>query len=113
MEEPKQTLYIKGLPDKPSAAEVRRALYLYCTQFGPVKAVLYEKSKNFYGQAFVVFTDVGTATMARRSLNERQFYGRQIHVFYAQRQSFCVDPSERRRRDVLRDKKRLQSLKKE
>ncbi|KPA80417.1 hypothetical protein ABB37_04656 [Leptomonas pyrrhocoris] len=113
MEEPKQTLYIKGLPDKPSATEVKRALYLYCTQFGPVKAVLYDKSKDFHGQAFVVFTDVGTATTARRSLHDRLFYGRQIQAFYAHRQAFCVDPGERRRRDVAREKKRLHGLKKE
>jgi RNA recognition motif-containing protein len=110
---PRRTLYIKGLPDKPSATEVRRALYLYCTRFGPVKAVLYNKSKDFYGQAFVVFTDVGTATTVQDSLNNRVFYGRQIQVFYANRQSFCVDPGERRRRDVAREKRRLRSLKKE
>eukprot|EP00796_Vickermania_ingenoplastis_P000830 gene830-468_t len=34
--EPKKTLYIKGLPDKQSANEIRRALYLHCTQYGPV-----------------------------------------------------------------------------
>ncbi|KAG5473746.1 hypothetical protein LSCM1_04376 [Leishmania martiniquensis] len=112
MEEPKQTLYIRGLPDKSSANEVRRALYLYCTQFGPVKAVLYRKSKEFYGQAFVVFTDVGTATTARRSLHDRMFYGRQIQAFYAHSQAFCVTPGERRRRDLAREKKRLRALQK-
>lgn len=112
MEEPKQTLYIRGLPDKSSANEVRRALYLYCTQFGPVKAVLYSKSKDLYGQAFVVFADVGTATTARRSLHDRVFYGRQIQAFYAQNQSFCVDPAERRRRDLARERKRLRTLQK-
>ncbi|KAG5490469.1 hypothetical protein JKF63_00589 [Porcisia hertigi] len=112
MEEPKQTLYIRGLPDKPSANEVRRALYLYCTQFGPVRAVLYNKSKEFHGQAFLVFTDVGTATTARRSLHDRVFYGRQIQAFYAHTQAFCVAPGERRRRDLTRDKKRLSLLQK-
>lgn len=110
MEEPKQTLYIKGLPDKTSANEIRRALYLFCTQFGPVQDVQYRKSKDFYGQAFVAFTDVATATTARRVMHERVFYGRKIQVFYAHRQTFLLDPGERRRRDAAREKKKLQRL---
>lgn len=113
MEEPKQTLYIRGLPDKVSVSAMRHALYLYCTQFGPVKAVVYSKSESMYGQAFVVFTDVATATTARRFLQDRIFYGRKIQAFYAYRQSFCVDPSERRRRDLGREKKRLRVLRDE
>ncbi|RNF22022.1 U2 small nuclear ribonucleoprotein B [Trypanosoma conorhini] len=104
MGEPKQTLYIRGLPDKVSAEEMRRALYLYCTQFGPVLEVSYRKSSDVYGQAFVVFTDVATATSARRELNERRFYGRVVQAFYAKRQSFSADPGERRRRDLRRER---------
>lgn len=103
MDEPKQTLYVRGLPDKVSTNEMRRALYLYCTQFGPVQAVHYNKSINMYGQIFVVFSDVATATTARRAMHNRSFYGRIIQVFYAHRQSFSVAPAERRRRDTLRD----------
>lgn len=106
MEEPKQTLYIQGLPDKVSAYEVRRALYLHCTQYGPVRDVLYHKSRSMYGQAFVVFTDVATATTARRALHERHFYNRIIKVFYAHKQSFSVDPAERRRRDAQRERRK-------
>ncbi|KAG8346680.1 putative RNA recognition motif (a k a RRM RBD or RNP domain) [Trypanosoma vivax] len=104
MGEPKQTLYIRGLPDKVSTEEMRRALYLYCTQFGPVLDVLYRNSSRLYGQAFVVFTDVATATNARRELHERCFYGRTVQAFYAKRQSFSVDPGERRRRDIRRER---------
>lgn len=108
MEEPKQTLYIQRLPDKVSANEVRRALYLYCTQFGPILDVKYAKSKDMYGQAFVVFSDVATATTARRAMHDREFYNRKVQVFYAHKQSFSVDPGERRKRDANREKKKLQ-----
>ncbi|CCW67413.1 unnamed protein product [Phytomonas sp. Hart1] len=110
MEEPKQTLYIRGLPDKVSANEVRRLLYLHCTQYGPVQEVLYKKTRHLYGQAFVVFTDVATATTARRSLHDRLFYSRKIQVFYSHKQSFSVDPEERRKRDVLKEKRVMQRL---
>lgn len=66
--------------------------------------MLYCKSKSMYGQAFVVFTDVATATNARRELHERQFYGRIIQAFYAKRQSFSADPGERRRRDLRQER---------
>ncbi|CAD2213352.1 U2 small nuclear ribonucleoprotein B [Angomonas deanei] len=109
MEEPKQVLYVRGLPDKVSANEVRRALYLYCTQFGPVAQVLYKNSEKMYGQAFIVFTDVATATAAREVLNGRSFYGKKIQAFYAKRKSFCVDPSEKRRRNATALKRQRDS----
>ncbi|EPY31728.1 U2 small nuclear ribonucleoprotein B [Strigomonas culicis] len=100
MEEPKQTIYVRGLPDKVSATEVRRALYLYCTQFGPVEQLLHQNSTAMYGQAFIVFADVATATRARHFLHDRHFYGRKIQAFYAHKKSFRVDPAGRRRRDA-------------
>lgn len=104
--EPRETLYIKGLPDKQSANEICRALYLHCTQYGPVLSAYYPKSKAMHGQAFVSFTDVATATTARIELHNRQFYGRTIQVFYANTPSFTVDPSERRRRDIRKDRRK-------
>lgn len=102
---PKETLYIKGLPDKQSANEIRRALYLHCSQYGPVLSVHYGKSRIMYGQAFISFTDVATATTARTELHNRKFYGRTIQVFYAHTPSFTVDPSERRRRDLRKGRR--------
>lgn len=103
--EPKETIYVKGLPDKQSATEICRALYLHCTQYGPVVAISYNKSRAFYGQAFISFTDIATATTARKELHNRSFYGKQIQVFYANTSSFTVNPTERRSRDLRREKK--------
>lgn len=104
MEEPKPVLYISGLPDKTSPNEIRRALYLYCTQFGPVREVACKRSRKMYGQAFVVFDDVNTAAEALRELRDRQFYGRKIRAAYAHRNSFSIDSGERHRRDTERKK---------
>lgn len=104
--EPKETLYVKGLPDKQSGNEIRRALYLHCSQYGPVVSVHYSKSKAMYGQAFISFTDVATATTARKELHNHQFYGRTLQVFYSNAPSFTVDPSERRRRDIRKERRK-------
>jgi RNA recognition motif-containing protein len=96
-----KTIYIKGLPDKPPVAEIRRALYLYCAQFGPVLDVHVPKVR---GQAFVVFPDLAIANTCRRVMHGVSFYNRTVHVSLSDKPSFLADPAERRRRDT-----RLQS----
>lgn len=96
-----KTVYIKGLPDKPPVAEIRRALYLYCAQFGPVLDVLVPK---VHGQAFVIFPDLAIANTCRRVMHGISFYNRTVHVSLSEKPSFLADPAERRRRDT-----RLQS----
>lgn len=92
-----KTVYLKGLPDKPPVAEIRRALYLYCTQFGPVLDVHVPKVK---GQAFVTFPDLAVANMCRRVMQGIVFYNRTISVALSEKPSFIADPAERRRRDA-------------
>lgn len=99
-----RTVYIKGLPDKPSKNEMKRALYLYCTQFGAVLDVQVLKTESLYGQAFVVFPDLAIANSCRRVMNNAVFYNRTVTVALADRPSFVADPAERRRRDMKREK---------
>lgn len=92
-----KTVYIKGLPDKPPVAEIRRALYLYCSQFGPVLDIHVPK---IHGQAFVVFPDLAIANTCRRVMQGTVFYNRTVHVTLSDKPSFLADPAERRRRDA-------------
>lgn len=103
---PQQTIYVRGLPDKPAANEIRRALYLHCTQYGPVLAVHYMKSKSMYGQAFISFTNASIATTAQKALHEKEFYGKKVEVSYARYPSFAVDPTQRLHRDKRAREKR-------
>ena len=100
MGDPKQTLYLQNLCDKVSKSEMREALYLLCSRFGPVLEIVVVNSKKMRGQAFVVFKDLATATAARRDLHDKVFFGKNMRVFYAVRPSFLVEPGERRARDA-------------
>lgn len=97
-----QTVFICGLPDKPSKEEMRRSLYQYCSQFGSVLEVHVLRNTTLWGQAFVVFPNVMMANECKRWMNGINFYNREIKVTLSHRLSFLADPRERQRRDAQR-----------
>lgn len=72
-------LYITNLPsNKIQKADLRTALYMLFSTYGPVLDVVALKTMNMRGQAHVVFRDIQAATQAMRSQDGQDFLGRQI-----------------------------------
>ncbi|KAK0734136.1 hypothetical protein B0T26DRAFT_687266 [Lasiosphaeria miniovina] len=74
---PSQTLYITNLPSaKIKKDDLRTALYMLFSTYGPVLDVVSLKTFKMRGQAHIVYRDVQTATQAMRALNGFDFLGR-------------------------------------
>lgn len=93
MSVPCQTLYITNINDKVRKPELKRSLYLLCSQFGTVLDIVARKTPSTRGQAFVCFSNINEATEARRYLMDMDMYGKKLAVFYAKTNSAVVDPS--------------------
>ncbi|KAG6178606.1 hypothetical protein E4U22_005510 [Claviceps purpurea] len=88
---PNQTLYVTNLPSsKIQKADLRTALYMLFSTYGPVLDVVALKTMNMRGQAHIVFRDVQTATQAMRSLDGQEVLGRKLKIQYAKSKSHFV-----------------------
>ncbi|KAG9253248.1 uncharacterized protein F5Z01DRAFT_159468 [Emericellopsis atlantica] len=88
---PNQTLYITNLPsNKIQKADLRTALYMLFSTYGPVLDVVALMTMKMRGQAHVTFRDVQAATQAMRSLDGQQFLGRPMKIQYAKSKSDFV-----------------------
>lgn len=76
---PNQTLYVRDVPSaKIQKGDLRTALYMLFSTYGPVLDVVALKTGKMRGQAHVVYRDVQTATQAMRALDGSQFLGKEI-----------------------------------
>ncbi|KAH6608637.1 U2 small nuclear ribonucleoprotein B'' [Trichoderma cornu-damae] len=88
---PNQTLYVTNLPSaKIQKADLRTALYMLFSTFGPVLDIVALKTMEMRGQAHVVFRDIQAATQAMRSLHGQDFLGRPMKIHYAKSKSHFV-----------------------
>ncbi|SPJ79681.1 related to small nuclear ribonucleoprotein U2B [Fusarium torulosum] len=88
---PNQTLYVTNLPSsKIQKDDLRTALYLLFSTYGPVLDVVALKTMKMRGQAHITFRDVQSATQAMRSLEGQTFLGRDMKIQYAKSKSDFV-----------------------
>ncbi|KAI0012890.1 RNA-binding domain-containing protein [Xylariaceae sp. FL0662B] len=88
---PNQTLYVTNLPSaKINKADLKTALYMLFSTYGPVLDVVALKTIKMRGQAHIVFRDVQAATQAVRSLEAFQFLGKELHIQYAKSKSDTI-----------------------
>lgn len=88
---PNQTLYVRGVPSaKIQKDDLRTALYLLFSTYGPVLDVVALKTHSMRGQAHIVYRDIQTATQAMRALDGFNFLGYEIKVSYAKSKSNVV-----------------------
>jgi U2 small nuclear ribonucleoprotein B'' len=72
-------LYVTNIPSaKIQKADLRTALYLLFSTYGPVLDVVAMKTMKMRGQAHIVYRDVQTATQAMRSLEGFEFLGHEL-----------------------------------
>lgn len=73
---PNQTLYVRNIPSaKIQKEDLRTALYLLFSTYGPVLDVVALKTHSMRGQAHIVYRDIQTATQAMRALDGFNFLG--------------------------------------
>lgn len=70
------SLYVTNLPSaKIKKPDLRTALYLLFSTYGPVLDIVALKTMKMRGQAHIVYRDIQTATQAMRALNGTEFLG--------------------------------------
>jgi RNA recognition motif-containing protein len=74
--QPNTTLYINNLNDKINKDEIRSQLYALFTTYGKLIDVVATKTSKMRGQAFLVFTDLPSATAALRACDGMIFYNK-------------------------------------
>ncbi|KAI1814594.1 hypothetical protein GGS20DRAFT_399992 [Poronia punctata] len=88
---PNQTLYVTNLPSaKINKADLKTALYLLFSTYGPILDVVALKTTKMRGQAHIVFRDLQAATQAMRSLEGFQFLGKELRIQYAKSKSDTI-----------------------
>lgn len=91
---PNQTLYLRNLPEKLNKTELKRALYMLFTTYGPVLDIVTNrvgaKGQSMRGQAHVVYRDIQTSTQAMRALQGFEFFGKEMVIAYGKGQSSII-----------------------
>lgn len=84
---PNQTLYIRNLNQKINRDDLKRALYMLFSTYGPVLDIVScrvsAKGQQMRGQAHVCFRDIQTSTQAMRSLQGFEIFGKEMSIQYA------------------------------
>lgn len=115
---PNQTIYVSNLYEKIKKDELKKCLYAMFSQFGKILDVIVMKTFRLRGQAWVVFSDVTTATNALRSMQGFPFYEKPLKIAYAKTKSDCIAkadgtyvPRDKEEAQRLNDEKRDELLK--
>ncbi|KAI5306573.1 U2 snRNP complex subunit msl1 [Ascosphaera pollenicola] len=87
---PNQTLYCTNLPDKIKKPDMRTALYMLFSTYGPVLDVVAMRTAKMRGQAHIVFRDIHTSTQAMRALQGFEFFGKPMKIVYAKGSSDII-----------------------
>ncbi|KAI0379710.1 RNA-binding domain-containing protein [Hypomontagnella monticulosa] len=88
---PNQTLYVTNLPSsKINKVDLKTALYMLFSTYGPVLDVVAMKTMKMRGQAHIVFRDMQAATQAMRALEGFTFLGSELHIEYAKSKSDMI-----------------------
>ncbi|KAI6003942.1 hypothetical protein EDD15DRAFT_2385051 [Pisolithus albus] len=88
--QPNTTLYINNLNDKLRKEELRSQLYALFTTYGKIIDIIASKGPKMKGQAFLVFTDLVSATTAMRACEGMMFYDKPMRISYAKTKSYAT-----------------------
>ncbi|KAI5282159.1 U2 snRNP complex subunit msl1, partial [Ascosphaera aggregata] len=70
--------------------DLRTALYMLFSTYGPVLDVVAMRTEKMRGQAHVVFRDIPTSTQAMRALQGFDFFGKPMKIVYAKGSSDII-----------------------
>lgn len=73
-----RSLYCSNLPDKLQKDDLKRALYMLFSTYGPILDIVALKTPRMRGQAHVLFRDMAASTQAMERLQGHDFFGKQM-----------------------------------
>lgn len=84
---PNHTIYINNLNEKIKKEELKKSLYAIFSQFGQILDIVAMKTLKMRGQAFVIFKEISSATVALRSMQGFPFYDKpMVNIIYKHKQ---------------------------
>ncbi|GMH44737.1 hypothetical protein BSKO_12689 [Bryopsis sp. KO-2023] len=87
---PSQTIYVSNLFEKINKEELKRCMHALFSQFGRILDVVCMRTPKLRGQAWIVFSDVSSATNAMSTLQAFPFFDKPINIKYAKGKSDAV-----------------------
>ncbi|XP_063623763.1 U1 small nuclear ribonucleoprotein A [Cydia splendana] len=87
---PNHTIYINNLNEKIKKEELKKSLYAIFSQFGQILDIVALKTLKMRGQAFVIFKEISSATVALRSMQGFPFYDKPMRIQYCKTDSDVV-----------------------
>ncbi|WFC99201.1 hypothetical protein MYAM1_001945 [Malassezia yamatoensis] len=87
---PSASVCVKNINTKVKKQELRAQLYDLFGSYGKVLDVVATRAPKMRGQAFVVFRDLQSATMAMRGLDGFEFYEKPLSIDYARKKSYAT-----------------------
>lgn len=85
--QPNNTLYVKNIDWKIKTSLLKRALYSLFSRHGKVLEIVALRKDGLRGQAFVIFDDVQSATLALQHVQGFTFFGKDMALEYAKEKS--------------------------
>ncbi|XP_032520848.1 U1 small nuclear ribonucleoprotein A [Danaus plexippus] len=87
---PNHTIYINNLNEKIKKEELKKSLYAIFSQFGQILEIVALKTLKMRGQAFVIFKEISSATVALRSMQGFPFYDKPMRIQYCKTDSDVI-----------------------
>ncbi|GAW80415.1 U2 small nuclear ribonucleoprotein B'' [Plasmodium gonderi] len=91
---PNQTLYVNNLEEKINVNDLRYLLYEFFSPYGNVVDIVLKKSNKSRGQAFVIFSNLASSTLAYKNLKGKLFLNKYININYAKTKSRIIEKFE-------------------
>ncbi|SBT71130.1 U2 small nuclear ribonucleoprotein B'', putative [Plasmodium malariae] len=91
---PNQTLYVNNLEEKINVNDLKYLLYEFFCPYGNVLDVVLKKSNRLRGQAFVIFSNIASSTLAYKNLKGKSFLNKNININYAKTKSKKIEELE-------------------
>ncbi|VVC94702.1 unnamed protein product [Leptidea sinapis] len=87
---PNHSIYINNLNEKIKKEELKKSLYAIFSQFGQILDIVALKTLKMRGQAFVIFKEISSATVALRSMQGFPFYDKPMRIQYSKGDSDII-----------------------
>jgi RNA recognition motif-containing protein len=83
-------LYVNNLHDRVKKSALKKGLYAAFAPYGTVIDIVATRTKNERGQAWIVFSDVASATRALQAMKDFPFYDKPMRVAYSLEKSHAT-----------------------
>lgn len=87
---PNHTLYLNNLNEKVKKEVLKKSIYSVFSQFGKIVDIVCCRGIRLRGQAWIVFSDMASATNALRQMQGFPFYDKPMRISFAKTESDVI-----------------------